>query len=138
MTNFALEVANNLRTINQQGTWFFLTWFIVWGFWISVSPQDITIKDVRRLVLSLAFAMWLHDSGGLIIGYTVWFFRAMGIGGGSGRPDPNSIYGMVAGQLTIAIAHVGIIGILSINRFGNLLWLLMLVADVAYLACVLS
>jgi hypothetical protein len=136
MANFILEVVNNVRTINQQATWFFLLYFLVYGIWYP-GPNGIAPADVRRFVFGLALGMWLHDTGGLIIGYTIWIFRAMGIGGGPGHPALASVYGMAAGQLTIGLAHILIVGVLSFRRFGNRLWLALVVIDIIYLMWVL-
>jgi len=137
MANFILEVANNVRVINQQTTWVFLFYFLVHGIWYP-GPRGIAPADIRRFVFGLALGMFLHDTGGLIIGYTVWVFRAMGIGGGAGHPSPASVYGMVTGQLTIAVAHILIVAVLSFSRFGCKLWVGLVLADIAYLAWVLS
>lgn len=136
MANFILEVANNVRTINQQATWFFLLYFLVHGIWYP-GPNGIAPADIRRFVFGLALGMFLHDTGGLIIGYTIWFFRAIGIGGGAGHPSTASVYGIVTGQITIALAHVIIVAVLSHSRFGCRLWTALVLIDVVYLAWVL-
>lgn len=137
MANFILDVANNVRVINQQATWFFLTWFLCWGIWFP-GPNGIARGDFFRFVFAFAFSQWLADSGGLIIGYTVAFFRAVGIGGGAGHPSPESVYGMVAGQSVLAIAHILMVAVLSFSRFGCRLWVALVLADIAYLAWVLA
>jgi hypothetical protein len=119
MANFIFELSNSVRTINQQATWFFLLYFLVHGLWFP-GPNGIATADIRRFVFGLALGMFLHDTGGLVIGYVIWLFNAV-------------LIGKTIGQQIIALAHILIVAVLSYSRFGNWLWLALVGFDIVYI-----
>lgn len=124
MANFIFELSNSVRTINQQATWFVLLFYWAYAIWFPV-PSAIAPGDVRRFVFGLLISMWLHDTGGLIIGYVIWLFNAV-------------VVGKTIGQQVIAIAHIMIVAVLSYSRFGNWLWLALVGIDAAYIVWAIS
>jgi len=132
-TNHILEVVNNLRTINQAAVWLYMTWFLIWGMWTTASPHHAIMTDMRRMAMCLAFALWLHNFGALIIGFTIWVLRAVGLGGGAGHPAVSSIPGMATGSILIALSAVLVLRLMSIAKFGDRLWASLLALDVVFL-----
>lgn len=135
-TNHVLEVVNNLRTINQASIFAYLTWFMIWGMRSTARPQAAVMQDIRRMVLCTAFALWMHQGGGLVIGLTIWIFRAVGLGGGAGMASPWTVPWMGLGSILIAASAVLLLRIMSIAKFGNILWAGLLVIDLLFLAVV--
>ena len=132
-TNHILEVVNNLRTINQASIFAYLTWFMIWGMWSTASPQAAVMQDIRRMVLCTAFALWMHQGGGLVIGLTIWVFRAVGLGGGAGVASPWTVPPMALGSFLISLSAILLLRIMSVAKFGNRLWIGLMVLDLVFL-----
>lgn len=132
MNNHILEIVNNLATINRLVLVVYLVHFFFMGNFKPALSDDLVIPDIHRHALCLAVALTVDKIGALIVGITIWLWRAMGIGGGAGVIHFSSVPGMVTGSLLMAFGTLLLIRILSIAKYGDSIWQYTLVADALY------
>lgn len=123
VTNHILEVVNNLATINRLALVIYLLIFLASDNFKPKIINNIVVPDIHRHALCLAFALTVDKLGALIVGLTIWLWRAVGLGGGAGNAAISAVPGMVLGSVLMAIGTILLLRILSIARYGNSIWL---------------
>jgi hypothetical protein len=132
-SNHILELVNNLATINRLFLVIYLIKFLVFEKFVPVVRESLIIPDISRHALCLAFAITIDKVGALIVGITIWLWRAMGLGGGSGLVSLSAVPGMVIGSILMTIGTLLLIRILSIAKYGDIIWHSVIMIDFVYL-----
>ena len=132
--NHVLEIANNLATINRGFLVVYLLWFLLLDGARPArrAPSTLVVSDIRKHAMCLAFGLTVDKVGALIVGVTVWLWRK-GIGGISGPIVVNSVPGMVAGSILMAVGTLLLLRILSMARFGAVIWGAAAAASMAFI-----
>lgn len=131
--NQILELANNVRTLNQAAAWAYFGIFLAIGFSARANPQSIILPDLGRMARCLGFSIWVWLSGSVVIGLTIWAWPR-GLGGLPGRPEWLVIPPMILGNMLLGLGALLVLRIMSIARFGNDIWHALVMVDVAYVA----
>lgn len=132
LANKILDVVNFIRTRDQEIVLLYFAWFVI-RTTRNVPPTAMMMSDAWRVGRQLGWCFLIHYLGASIVGETVNYYRAVGVGGGPGSTSPDAIPGMMLGSMLMVLAAAMALRIMSINKFGNSLWVGMLAFDGAYL-----
>ena len=134
MTNHILEIANNFATINRLALVIYLLIFLTTDNFKPRVLNSLVVPDIHRHALCLAVALTIDKVGALIVGITIWIYRAIGLGGGSGTAAFSSVPGIVVGSLLMGLGTLLLLRILSIAKYGDIIWHALLAIDFIYIA----
>jgi biotin transporter BioY len=130
--NHILEIANVNNVIDRAALAGYLTWFLITELAVGkeVMGSRIVDRDIRRYGICLAAALLLWAIGALVItlGVNLWRDHA----------DVAGVWFMVVGSVGTVVGNLMLIRILSVQRYGNWLWLSVALINVAYTLWALS
>lgn len=130
--NHILEVANIDNVIDRAFLAGYLAWFLVTELYVphGVHGSRIVDRDVRRygMCLALALLIWAIGAEVLTVGVNLWRDHAMVLG----------VWLMLVGTVGTVAGNLLLIRILSVQRYGNWLWLTVAGINAVYTAVVLS
>lgn len=115
--NHLLEIANIDNVIDRAALAAYLAWFLAteWAMPHGVIGSRIVDKDIRRYGICLAAALLIWAVGALVLtfGVNLWRDHALVLG----------VWLMLIGSLGTVTGNLMLIRILSVQRYGNWLWL---------------
>jgi hypothetical protein len=135
-SNRILEVVNDVRTINQTALFVYFSWFLVLGWRAKGHARSIILPDLDRMARCLGAGIWVWAFGAVIIGITIAIHRS-GLGDMSGLPAWWTVPPMALGSFQLGLGALLVLRIMSIARYGNILWFGLIAADLVYLASAL-
>ena len=115
--NHILEIANIDNVIDRAALAAYLAWFLVTELYVphGTYGSRIVDRDIRRYGICLALALLIWAIGALVLtfGVNLWRDHAMVLG----------VWLMLIGTVGTVIGNLLLIRILSVQRYGNWLWL---------------
>lgn len=136
VTRFILEKSNDLAMINSYVLWTYLLWYFVRrsaDLPKGSIDQMLISKDVARHALGLAFALLVRETGTVITRTVVAVWRR-GIGGSGGQASIGQAIGLTIGAMVLVAGSILLIRVLSRPLYGNRLWVLVGLTNIAYVA----
>lgn len=115
--NHILEISNIDNVIDRAALAGYLAWFLVTELYVphGTYGSRIVDRDIRRYGICLALALLIWAIGALVLtfGVNLWRDHAMVLG----------VWLMMIGTVGTVIGNLLLIRILSVQRYGNWLWL---------------
>jgi hypothetical protein len=130
--NHILEIVNIDNVIDRAALSAYLGWFLLTELAIphGMIGSRIVDKDIRKYGICLAAALLLWAVGALVItlGVNLWRDHA----------DVVGVWLMVFGSVLTVAGNLFLIRLLSVQRYGNWLWFLVTLINIAYTLWALS
>jgi hypothetical protein len=130
-----LDKANNLSLIDSYILWaYYLLYFARRAYDLSKrerADQMLISKDVSRHAVSLAFALWVQETGRLVTRIFVSFWRA-GTGGHGGTASIGQALGLTSGALILVFGSILILRVLSRPLYGEWVWVSVVLVNAGY------